>query len=138
MTIKNLPQYQILANVLQTTFGKTSQKSVTHFLNMSLTLENRISVRYQSIVNFGHQNVFLELKNRYKEEGIATIEKSLEKLAEEYKKQAEKSLHDGVKKTLKFKLIDSSISESIEYVSRSLYNPNQTAFFRVNAIVEVE
>lgn len=137
MTIKNLPEYQLLSNILQTTYGKTSQKSATHFLNMNMILDNRISVRFQSIVNFGHQNVFLELKKRYKEEALEIIEKSLEKLADEYKIAAKESLNKDIKKTIKLKVSDPTITESIEYVSTSLYNPNKTAFYRIGCIVEV-
>lgn len=137
MTIKNLSEYQLLANILQTTYGKTSEKSKTHFVNMSLVLDNRIAVRFQSIVNFGHQNVFLELKNRYKQEAMEVIQKTLESLAEEYKVAAKESLNKNIKKTIKLKVSDPSISESIEYVSTSLYNPNKTAFYRVGCIVEI-
>lgn len=137
MTIKNLPEYQLLSNILQTTYGKTSQKSATHFLNMSMVLDNRISVRFQSIVNFGHQNVFLELKKRYREEALEIIEKSLESLADEYKIAAKEDLHKDIKKTIKLKVSDPTITESIEYVSTSLYNPNKTAFYRIGCIVEV-
>lgn len=137
MTIKNLPEYQLLANIIQTTYGKTSQKSTTHFINMSLILDNRITVRFQSIVNFGHQNVFLELKKRYREEALDVIEKTIETLAQEYKTAAKESLVKDIKKTIKLKVSDPTITESIEYVSTSLYSPNKTAFYRVGCIVEI-
>jgi len=149
MTIKQTAKYRVLANVVQTTFGKSSEaKYATHFVNMTIPAENQILIRYQTIVNFGHQNVYLELRRKYKEEALEIVKKHIERVAEEYKKQVEdkqkllepkvEPYEEAAPKSISIKVLDSTIQESIENISMSIYNPVGTSYYRITCMAEVK
>lgn len=149
MTIKQTARFRILSSIIQSSLGKSSEaKYSTHFLKMTIPVEGQIKLSYQSIVNFGHQNVYLELRNRYREEAVNIMKQHLERVAKEYAEAVEnknKLLEPKIEpyeaappKKIKLKLIDSSIGESLETVSKSVYNPSSTNFYRVTAIATIE
>jgi len=150
MPIQHKARYRILANLLQTSFGKSSLvKYPTHFLKMSLVNDSQIVVKYNTTITFGHQNVYLELRRKLREEANDIIKAHLEKIVEEYKEaiqSKDKLLEPRVQpyeappeKTISLKLQEHTVSENLEYVSKSIYNPDQQkAFYHIQCVVEVK
>ncbi len=148
MPIKETARYRVLASILQTSFGKSSQtKRSTHFVSMSMPDEARILVKYQSIVNFGHQNVQAELRHKYEAEAIDAIKEAIERVAVEYKQAVEsrddllepraEPYESAPQKTIKIKVNSATIHDSFEGLTKSIYNPVGTSYYRLSCIAEI-
>ena len=68
MPIQQRARYRVLTNLLDTSFGKTSERQYpNHFIKMTMPLENTIQVKAQIIVNLGgSNNVYNEMRKKYR------------------------------------------------------------------------
>ena len=148
MSIKQTARYRILANAVQRSYGVTSEaKYPTHFVKANVLTDDHIQFICQTTVNFGHQNVFLEMRHKYIAECVGLIEQSMRRIEEDYKtqvEQKEKLLEPKIEpyekaapKSIKLKFMSETMRDDIEYVSYSLYSPQKTAFFRVFVLAEL-
>ena len=148
MPIKQTARYRILANSVQRSFGVTSEaKYPTHFVKANVTTDDHIQFICQTTVNFGHQNVFLEMRHKYIAECVGLVEQSMRRIEEDYKDQIEQKgkllepkiepYEKAAPKSIKLKLLPNTLRDELDYVSYSLYNPQKTAFFRIIVLVEI-
>ena len=148
MPIKQTAKFRILANAVQRNYGVTSEtKYPTHFLKANILTDDHIQFICQTTVNFGHQNVFQEMRHKYIAELVGLVEQSMKRIEEDYKKQVEQKdnlLEPKVEpyekpapKSIKLKLMPETMKDDLEYISYSLYNPQKTAFFRLVVLAEI-
>jgi hypothetical protein len=148
MSIKETAKYRILANTIQKGFGNSSLvKYPTHFIKANILTDNRMQFICQTTVNFGHQNVFIEMRKKYISECISLVQQTMQIIEEDYRKCIQdktKLLEPKIEpyekpapKSIKLKIIDETIQDDIEYVSYSLYDPKKTAYFRLSVVVEI-
>jgi hypothetical protein len=130
MTVKDFQKYQALSRVFNKTFGAPSTlKSSTETVTVKCVDDTMMSGMYLTVVNFSSEGMWRELRKRYIEDGLASLEKSLRTAEEEYETITGKKV--------KLKVMQNTISDSLEFVSYSLYNPKKTAYFRVFCNIEV-
>lgn len=130
MTVKDFKKYQALSRVFNKTFGAPStMKSSTETVTVKCVDDTMMSAMFLIVVNFSSEGLWRELRKRYMEEAIEKITKTLRQAEEEY----ETLTGDKVK----LKIMQQTVSDSLEFVSYSLYNPKKTAYFRVFCNVEV-
>lgn len=149
MPIHQRARYRVLADLLNTSFGKSSEKQYpNHFIKMTMPLENTIQVKSQILVNLpGSNNVYNEMRVKYREELLQMIQKRLEHIADEYKRSLEQKENAGnvtvqkyeepAAKSVKLTVDNHSIQEWLEHVSMSAYRTNKTCIYHLNCIVNV-
>ena len=149
MPIQQRARYRLLTNLLDTSFGKTSERQYpNHFIKMTMPLENTIQVKAQIIVNLGGStNVYNEMRKKYREELLEVIGKRLERIADEYKAAVEgkegllsyreQPYEAAPEKTVKLAVDSHSIQEWIEHVGMSAYRTNKTCIFHLNCVASV-
>ena len=149
MPIQKRARHRIISNLLDTTFGKSSEKMYpNHFLKLSMPLENTLQIKGQIIVRLGGTNMYHEMRRKYREELMEIIKKRLERIAEEYKKAVEErqnlleprkeKYEEPAQKTIKLTVEPSSIQESLEYIGMSAYNTEKTCIFRIECLANLE
>lgn len=130
MTVKDFNKYQAMSRVFNKTFGAPStMKSSTETVTIKVVDDTMLSAMFLIVVNFSSEGMWRELRKRYMEEALERFEKTLEKASEEYETLTGKPL--------KWKLMQNTVSDSLEFVSYSMYNPKKTAYFRVFCNLEV-
>lgn len=149
MPIQQRARHRIISNLLNSTFGKSSEKSYpNHFIKLSMPLENTIQIRGQIIVRLGGINMYHEMRRKYREEILDIIKKHLERIAIEYKAEIEKKSNllepkvekyeEAPAKTIKLSIEPSSIQESLEHISMSAYNTEKTCIYRLDCTANIE
>lgn len=150
MPIHHRARYKILSNVLQATFGKSSAaKPPTHFMSMKMVNDNHILVNYSTTVSYGHQSMYYEMRNKYRDEAYQIIKNRLKKVVEAYSEEIEKMdkllepkkepYQEPAQKKIELKFLEHTIQESIEAVSKNVYSASSyKAFFRIQCLVEVK
>ena len=124
MTFDNI---NILGQILDTTFGKSStNKSQTFSIKTTLS-GDRINVTYTTIVNLVTDRV---MRDQVKEE-----ERVSEKLIGDFIDEVKKEFKQRAGSTLKLKKGDST--DEIELISMSAYSPKRTAYYRRRAVYTV-
>lgn len=130
MTVKDFQKYQALSRVFNKTFGAPSTlKSSTETVTVKCVDDTMMSAMFLIVVNFSSEGMWRELRKRYMEEGVEKIAATLKKAEEEYETLTGKKVS--------LKIMQNTISDSLEFVSYSLYNPKKTAYFRVFCNIEV-
>ena len=149
MPIQQRARYRMLTNLLDTSFGKTSERQYpNHFIKMTMPLENTIQVKAQIIVNLGGStNVYNEMRKKYREELLEVIGKRLERIADEYKAAVESKegllsyreqpYEAAPEKTVKLAVDSHCIQEWIEHVGMSAYRTNKTCIFHLNCVASI-
>lgn len=149
MPIQQRARYRVLTNLLDTSFGKTSERGYpNHYIKMTMPLENTIQVKAQIIVNLGSSNnVYNEMRKKYREELLEIIGKRLERIADEYKDAVEgkeslisyreQPYEAAPEKTVKLAIDSHSIQESLEYIGMSAYRTNKTCIFHLRCVASV-
>ena len=151
MPIQQRARYRVLANLLDTSFGKTSERQYpNHFVKMTMPLENTIQVKAQILVNIGGSaNAYIENRKRYREELLDIIGKRLERIADEYKRAVEAATDETMlsyrkqpyeappEKSVKLSVDNHSIQEWLEHVSMSAYRTNKTCIYHLHCIASV-
>ena len=148
MPIKQRARYRVLGSLLDTSFGKSSEKLYpNHFIKMTMPLENTIDIKAQILVNLASTNVYNEMRQKYREELLEMIGKRLERVAEEYKRAMEERENAGnvtkqqyeepAPKTIKLTVDSHSIREWLEHVSMSSYRTNKTCLYHLHCVASV-
>lgn len=151
MPIQQRARYRILSNLLDTSFGKSSEKQYpNHFIKMTMPLENTIQVKAQILVNLGGSiNVYNDMRQRYREELLDMIKQRLERIADEYKRAVEAATDENMlsyrkqpyedmpEKTIKLSVDSHSIQEWLEHVSMSAYRSNKTCIYHLHCVASV-
>jgi dihydroorotate dehydrogenase len=148
MPIQKRARYRTLASLLDTSFGRSSEKQYpNHFIKMTMPLENTINIKSQIIINFASPNVYNEMRVKYREEILDMIGKRLGRISEEYKRSLEERENAGnvspqqyeeaAPKTVKLSVDNNSIREWTEPVSMSAYRTNKTCIFHLQCVASV-
>ena len=145
-TVKNSLKYSHLANVIQSSFGKPSQKT-THYVKVNALSDEVLTVSVQTIVSYGHQGVWRDLERKYVDEAVGIIKQEMKKIEADYAAsvaQKEKLGEPKVEpyltpapKTITLKLMPSSIKHNLILLSTTAYSEAKTAMFKVDCMIEV-
>lgn len=117
----------ILGQILDTTFGKSSTTKSSTFSIKTTMSSDRINVTYTTIVNLVADRV---MRDQVKEE-----ERVSEKLINDFIAEVKKEYKEVAGSALKLKKGDST--DEIELISMSPYNPKRTAYYRRRAVFTV-
>jgi hypothetical protein len=148
MPIQQRARYRILSGLLDTSFGKSSEKAYpNHFVKMTMPLENTIQIKAQIIVRLGGTNMYHEMRRKYREEMLEIIKQRLERIADEYKRAIDTKSNllepkvekheEPAPKTVKLSLDSSTIQEGIEHIGMSAYNTEKTCIFRLECLANI-
>lgn len=146
MPITNVATYRILSNLLQTSFGKSSEvKYVTHYLSATVVSDNMVRFNVVKRVSFPNQRTMLDQRNKYRSQCSDLISLAMKNVEDSYAEEienmskllgrTEQPFEAAPKDKIKLKLIPSSAQESIEYLSVS--NPDKQAVFNFSCVCEV-
>jgi ABC-type lipoprotein release transport system permease subunit len=131
MTVKDFKKYQALSRCFNKTFGAPSAlKSSTETVTVKMVDDTMVSAMFLIVVNFSSEGLWRELRKRYLEEGVEKITETLKKAEQDYEALT------GEKLTIK--VMQNTISDSLEFINYSLYNPKKTCYFRVFLNAEVD
>lgn len=117
----------ILGQILDTTFGRSSTTKNPTFSIKTTMASDRINVTYTTIVNLVADRV---MRDQVKEE-----ERVSEKLINDFIAEVKKEYKQVAGSALKLKKGDST--DEIELISMSPYNPKRTAYYRRRAVFTV-
>ncbi len=153
--IRDHDLYTNLSKVANSSFGSNGpggvdvKKAPMQSIKFEVIDENTIKASYQSLVTFASKSMLRDLETKYKNEAMSMLKGALERFTEDYKELVSKEpLEQGpspsgkdkepFKKTIKLKANDSTVTNSVEYVSYSMYKPVQTGFYRLSCLIDVK
>jgi hypothetical protein len=117
----------ILGQILDTTFGRSSTAKSPTFSIKTTMSGDRINVTYTTIVNLVTDRV---MRDQVREE-----ERISEKLIGDFMNEVKKEFKKVAGSSLKIKKGDST--DEIELISMSSYSPKRTAYYRRRAVYTV-
>ncbi len=120
-------QVNILGQLLDTTFGRSSMSKAGTVSIKSIMSGNKINVTYTTIVNFVGD---VPMKDQTREQ-----ERISEKLISDFINTVKKDYKAEAGSTLKLKKGDST--DEIELINMSPYNPKKTAYYRRRAVFTI-
>lgn len=130
MAVKNFKKFLEISKVCNKTFGVSSDlKSATESVILKAVDDEMLSAMFIVVVNYGSEDMWISIRKRWVEEGLETIEKTLKKVAQEYK--------DNTGQEIKLEVMKATLADSMELLSYSMYNPKKTGYFRLNCNVKV-
>jgi len=141
-TIKNKELFDVLANIVDTTFN-SSERQENVFIKLKVTDDSNISVMAQRIVNVQSSKFYNEMRKHYEDELVAAINKTLENLKTAYLREVEKSTigapaQQKIPASISLKMIRGTLNDSLEFVGMSAYRSNKQAFYKVFVDVSVD
>lgn len=129
--VKDFKKFQKLSQICDGTFGKgSSMRSGTESVILKVVDDTLISARFIMVVNFTQDSAMKQMMPRYKNEGVSMIKAALEKTIEDYEDLT------GEKVVLKMDV--STIQDSAEFLSNSMYAPKKSAYYRLSVNVKVD
>lgn len=120
-------QVNILGQIIDTTFGRSSMSKAGTISIKSTLSGNRINVTYTTIVNFVGD---APMKDQAREQ-----ERISEKFIADFIDTVKKEFKAAAGSTLKLKKGDST--DEIELLNMSPYNPKKTAYYRRRAVYTI-
>lgn len=152
--VRNFNKFLVLSRVASFKPTYTTMaplRASTQSVRFEVIDENTVKVWYQGIIAVSSAHMERELHTLHKKQALEMIEVAVKDFAERYKEtvkglkpeDAEVSGATGSTltpdaTTIKLSLKDFTISDSVEYISYSIYKPHQTAFYRVSALIDVK
>lgn len=132
MGVEDFDKYMAVAKALNNSWGTGSQlRSQSQSIKFSLRDDKLMKVHFMMIVNMPADfQLQREMKERYKLQALAMIKGAIEELKERFVEQ-----NDG--ETISLKMIDNSVTDGIEYLKNAQYSMNKSAYFRLDALIEV-
>lgn len=132
--IQEKERYDILSNVIQTTFGKSSQRGPFN-IKMSVETDSLMRVTVRTLTSFGHDSVYRDMLPTWRKQCLDIMTEALKKAEEEYKNAPKK--FDQTPKTVKLKLKPETIEDGYELLNFSVYSPKKDINFFVKALIEI-
>jgi hypothetical protein len=148
MEIKETAKFRVLSNAIQRSFGKSSEvRYISHYVKGNILDDKRISLQIVMTMTVGHRGIEEDMRKKRMMEGFevatqwckkvekdyAELIKDKEKLLEPKKEPYEKP----APKTVSLKPMQSSMRDSVEYLSYSIYTPDKPSLFKIQMLVEV-
>lgn len=147
-TIQNKAFYDVLANIVDTTFN-SSERQANAFVKLKVLDDNTLSVMAQRIVNIQSNKFYNEMRKHYEDELVEVINKTLENLktayAREYDirtKRLDKSTigaprDQKIPSSISLKMVRGTLHDDLEFVGMSAYRSNKQAFYKLFVEVQV-
>jgi hypothetical protein len=118
-----IQQINHLGQAIDTTWGRSSTPvQASSSVKMTIVGEDTLHVRYTTIVNFSTNYSLVRSKLAYKDEAQRVIDATIKSVKEAYSELANESL--------KLKINDGSIDDSVEVIGVNVHSPNKTAYYR--------
>lgn len=124
MTINEV---NILGQILNTTFGKSSSPSGTYSIKCDLA-GNNLNVKYSTIVHFAGERSLPMQVVRLQDESAQMINSCMKEIKAQFKEMSGRSL----------KATDIGGGDNIELVQTNARNPRKTAYYRFIRNFEIE
>lgn len=134
MPVQDFNKYMNLSKVLNNSWGTGTQLKlgISQSIKFSLRDDKLMKGLFVMIVNMPNTpQLAHEMKARYKNQALQMIKGALENLKKDYEQQ-----NDG--KTIRFKMLDESVTDGLEYITNAQYRPTLQAYYRLNCLVEVD
>lgn len=134
MPVQDFDKYMNLSKVLNNSWGTGTQlkPGLSQSIKFSLRDDKLMKGLFVMIVNMPNTpQLAHEMKVRYKNQALQMIKGALENLKKDFEEQ-----NDG--KTIRFKMLDESVTEGLEYLTTAQYRPTLQAYYRLNCLVEVD
>lgn len=135
--IKEKEKYDILSNLIQTSFGKSSVRGGTFNIKMNVQTDSLMKVTVRTLTSFGHDSVFRDMQPKWKSECLDILNQALKKAEEEYKEAAKTKKNDETPKTIKLKVKPETIEDDYTLMNFSVYTPKKDIVFFVTALVDI-
>ena len=132
--VEDFDKYMKLAQVLNNSWGTGTQLRPGSSQSIKFTLrdDKLLKGMFMMIVNMPNNPITAqEMKQRYRDQALQMLKASLEQLKKDYEEVA-----DG--KTVRLKMLDSSVTDSLEYLNNAQYQPTLKGFFRLHCLVEID
>lgn len=127
----SIEDINILGDIIDTTWGKTSSPSTIHHISIKARIlnEDTIHFQYSAIVNFTSYINTIPQKMQHREDGLKIINECLKLIKTKFK--------DRTGKTIKFD--SEKIEDGMEMIHTQPYiNSKKTAYFRVSSYFSFE
>lgn len=134
MPVQDFNKYMNLSKVLNNSWGTGTQLKlgISQSIKFSLRDDKLMKGLFVMIVNMPNTpQLAHEMKARYKNQALQMIKGALENLKKDYEQQ-----NDG--ETIRFKMLDESVTDGLEYITNAQYRPTLQAYYRLNCLVEVD
>lgn len=134
MTVQDFDKYMALAKVLNNSWGTGSQlrQGTSQSIKFTLRDDKMIKGAFMMIVNMpNNPQTAHEMKVRYKEQALQMLKGAMEELKKRYEEQ-----NDG--KTVRFKMLDRSITEGVEFLTNAQYRMTLHAYYRLDCLITID
>jgi hypothetical protein len=125
--IKNFERYQLLSDIIDTSFGTPSRKNAGYSIKMKVIGDELMQVTYTSVGNLAGNDA-ASVKAKFHQEAIDAIKKGLEVVKEDYL--------DASDSKISFKL--GSEDENVELLQGAYGNPKRTCIYRLTCMVKIK
>jgi hypothetical protein len=125
--IKDFERYQVLSDIVDSTFGTGSMvKNGAYSVKMKVIGDQLMEVQYRSVGNFtgNDSNV---VKNKFQDEGIRVTQQALKMIKDQYVDQTDKKIS--------FKI--ESKNDKVDLLQGSFQNPKRTCIYTLICMVKM-
>lgn len=141
--VRDYETFMLLSTVANSSFGTTGVqplRTATQSIKFTVIDEHTLKVSYMTTVTFASDSMLRDLKLKYKRDALSIVDASLKKFSESYKEMVEQRFPEDKpeKTTVKLSLRDSTVDDSVEFTSYTIYRPRQQGIYRVSALIDVK
>ena len=145
--------YDILGTVVQRSFGKQSGLSASHYLNFAVLDAKTVRAKFVTLFTSDSRIPIHEQLKGLRDEALDLVKESAKRLGKEYKEEiasrekhrtdiadatkTTNALSVDAKKSVSFKVDNSSLQEQVEYVQTTLYSHTKKAHYKLQVTLEV-
>lgn len=132
--VEDFDKYMQLSKVLNNSWGTGSQlkQGTSQSIKFALRDDKLLKGSFMMIVNIpNNPQTAHEMKVRFKNQALQMIKGGLEKIKKDYEEQNES-------KSISLRMLDESVTESVEFIGNAQYRPTMQAYFRLHCLVSVE
>jgi len=117
--ILSFEETNILGNVLNYTFGKSSTRDAGYGIATSLS-GNLLTLKYSTVVHFNSSDGLLTQKKEQERQSNEMLDKKLRDVKDDFREQAGRAL----------KLKEVSNNDDVELISATAYSERKIAYYR--------
>lgn len=131
--VKDYDSYLRLSRVFNSTLGTDGPgRAVSSSQNAKLLLKNEkvVEAVYQSIVTFTTDKVLDALMPKFRNEGLALINSTLEKAIEQFAKEFPGH-------SIKLDVKTDTCKDHVEFIHYNVHNPVRRAMYRTTCLIEI-
>jgi len=130
--------FDLLATVIQRTFGKQSSLARHHYLSFKLLDDKHVSATFVTICTVNQKHPMHPLMKSHREEALGFIKDEIKKISEEYKAERAKRVNEESKKTVSLSVNNESIHEELEYTQTTIHAHIKKAYYKLNLRLEID